>query len=67
VFILALVGVGAYAGYRLLLRVSREVAAELRRRHEEMARASAPVPLERDLGSLDYDAQSGVYRPAQRG
>jgi type II secretory pathway component PulJ len=64
--ILALFGAGAYAGYRLLHR-AREAAAELRRRQEEMARASAPLPVERDLGSLEYDAQSGVYRPARRG
>jgi hypothetical protein len=64
---LALLGAGAYAGYRLLLRASREVSAELRRRQEAAARACAPVPVERDLGSLEYDAQSGVYRPARRG
>jgi hypothetical protein len=64
---LALLGTGAHAAYRLLLRALREVAAELRRRQEEVTRASASVPVERDLGSLEFDAQSGVYRPARRG
>jgi len=66
VIILALLGAAAYAGYRLLARASREIAAELRRRQEEVERASAPLPVERDLGSLEYDATSGVYRPARR-
>jgi len=64
--VLALLGAGVYAGYRLLQRASRQIAAELRKASEEL-REAAPAPVERDLGSLEYDAKSGVYRPAKRG
>jgi hypothetical protein len=64
--VLALLGVGAYAGYRLILRASREIAAELRRTSEELAGGSSPAQVERDLGSLEFDAKSGVYRPTKR-
>jgi hypothetical protein len=65
--ILALLGAGVYAGYRWLARASREIAAELRRTQEELHRGSSPAQVERDLGSLEYDPKSGVYRPAKRG
>jgi hypothetical protein len=64
--VLAVLGVGAYAGYRLILRVSREIAAELRRASEELRGGSSPPQVERDLGSLEFDAKSGVYRPTKR-
>ena len=65
VIVLALLAAGAYAGYRLLLRTSREIAAKMQQSHEELQRASPPP--ERDLGKLEYDAESGVYRPAKQG
>ena len=64
--VLALLGAGAFAGYRLIQRASREIAAELRRAREEL-RGGTPAPTERDLGRLEYDAKTGVYRPAKRG
>jgi type II secretory pathway component PulJ len=65
--VLALLGAGAYACYRWIARASRELAAELRRNQEELQRGSSPRQVERDLGSLEYDPKSGVYRPAKRG
>jgi hypothetical protein len=38
--------------------------AELERAEAE---AHQPVVLEKDLGSLEYDPASGVYRPRHRG
>ena len=64
--ILALLGAGAYAGYRLLARAARELAAEKQRAQEELRQRAAARP-KRDLGWLEYDAESGVYRPAKRG
>jgi len=65
--VLALLGAGAYVGYRLIQRASRDIAAELRRVSEELSGGSPPPRGERDLGRLEYDAKSGVYRPAKRG
>ncbi len=64
--VLALLGVGAYAGYRMIQRASRQIAAELRRASEELRGGSSPAQVERDLGSLEFDAKSGVYRPTKR-
>ena len=61
---LAVVGAGVYAGYRWvrtqLQRVeqsARAAEADMRRRAGE--RAGQP----RDLGTLEYDAETGEYRP----
>jgi hypothetical protein len=66
VIVLALLGAGAYMGYRWVVRTSREIAAEMQRAQDELRRG-APPPVERDLGRLEYDPQSGVYRPVKRG
>jgi membrane protein required for beta-lactamase induction len=56
---LAVVGVAGMAGYRLLSALARQGQAA--RRNEARARnASAPV---RDLGTLEWDETTGVYRP----
>jgi hypothetical protein len=41
------------------------IAAEVRRAEEEMRRAAARS-LEKDMGALEYDPISGVYRPVRR-
>jgi hypothetical protein len=66
VIMLALLGAGAYMGYRWVVRTSREIAAEMQRAQDELRRG-APPHVERDLGRLEYDPQSGVYRPVKRG
>jgi hypothetical protein len=63
--VLALVGAAIYAGYRWLWRPARMIAAEVRRAEEEMRRAAARS-LEKDMGALEYDPISGVYRPVRR-
>jgi hypothetical protein len=63
----ALLGVGLYAGYRWLVRASHEIAAEMQRANEDMLRRSSGKPIEKDLGALEYDQASGVYRPVNRG
>jgi hypothetical protein len=60
--ILALVGAGVYAGYRWLVHATREIAAEARRAEDEL-RARAAGPAIQDMGALEYDPASGVYRP----
>jgi hypothetical protein len=64
--VLALVGAGIYAGYRWLWRPARMIAAEVRRSQEEIRRAAAARSLEKDMGTLEYDPISGVYRPVRR-
>jgi hypothetical protein len=66
VIVLALLGAGAYIGYRWIMRTSREIAAEVQRAQEEL-RGDASPHGERDLGRLEYDPQSKVYRPVKRG
>jgi hypothetical protein len=64
--VLALVGAAVYAGYRWLWRPARVIAAEVRRSQEEIRRAAAARSLEKDMGTLEYDPISGVYRPVRR-
>jgi len=64
--VLAMVGAGLYVGYRWLSRSAREIAAEVRRAEDEL-RARAPGgAIEKDMGRLEYDPASGVYRPTRR-
>ncbi|KAB2916759.1 MAG: hypothetical protein F9K29_11000 [Hyphomicrobiaceae bacterium] len=65
--VLALVGAGLYAGYRWFSRTSKEVAAEFERARDELRRKAAGGVVEKDLGALEYDPASGVYRPVKRG
>lgn len=59
---LALAGAGLYAGYRWFWRATKQVTAEIRRTEEELRRRAGAV-LEKDMGELEYDPASGVYRP----
>ncbi len=63
--VLALVGAAIYAAYRWLWRPARIIAAEVRRAESEMRRAAARSA-EKDMGALEYDPISGVYRPVRR-
>ena len=60
--VLALMGAGLYAGYRWFSRAAKEVTAEIRRTEDEL-RLRAGMTLEKDMGELEYDPASGVYRP----
>jgi hypothetical protein len=65
VIALAFLGAGLYAGYRWLSRAAHDFAAELQVAEEELRRQAAGR-IEKNLGALEYDAVSGVYRPARR-
>lgn len=60
---LVLIGAGLYAGYRALVRVAGRMQAEIERAEAE---ARQPVVAEKDMGMLEYDPVSSVYRPQQR-
>jgi len=60
--VLALVGAGLYAGYRWLSHAAQEITADVRRREDELRRRATGV-LEKDMGALEYDPATGVYRP----
>jgi hypothetical protein len=62
---LMLIGAGVWAGYKALSQAVARIAADLassdedaRRQQERAARRA-----EKDLGTLVYDPESGVYRP----
>jgi hypothetical protein len=63
--VVALVGAGLYAGYRWFARTSERIAAEVRRTEDELRRR-AHVAV-KEMGTLEYDPASDVYRPAKRG
>ena len=62
VIALALLGAGVYAGYRWLARAARDLGAEMQRTEQR----EAPGRIEKNLGALEYDPATGVYRPARR-
>jgi hypothetical protein len=65
VIALALVGAGLYAGYRWFARTAGEIGAEMRHAEDELTQ-KATGRIEKDLGALEFDPASGVYRPAKR-
>ena len=60
---LALLGGALYAGFRWLARAAGAVTDDMRRAEEALR---ARQPIEKDLGTLEYDAASDVYRPVKR-
>ena len=64
-FVLALVGAGLYAGYRWLTQATQQITVDVRTAEEELRRRAAGA-LEKDMGALEYDPTTGVYRPTQR-
>jgi len=65
--VIALIGTGFYAAYRWMRQASDAVTAELSRAEDELRRRTAGGRLEKDLGRLEYDPATGVYRPQKRG
>jgi len=66
VFVAALLGAGLYASYRWLAKASRLMAEEMQRTQDELAQRAAGR-VEKNLGALEYDPATGVYRPTNRG
>lgn len=60
--ILAIVGAGCFAGYKLFNRMLDSAEAARRAKAE---RARAPRGTARDLGALEWDAEAKVYRPGK--
>jgi len=61
------VGAGLYAGLKWLTKVLESQARVAARQAEELKRRAAEqgrVP--KDLGTLEYDPESGVYKPRTR-
>ena len=65
VIALALLGASLYVGYRWFARVAGGIGARIEHAEDEL-RPPSQRPIEKDLGALEYDPATGVYRPAQR-
>jgi hypothetical protein len=57
---LAFIGAGLYAGYRWISGATEKIA-------EEVKRQTQPKVTEKDLGTLEFDPKSGVYKPVKEG
>jgi hypothetical protein len=65
VIALALLGAGLYAGYRWFARAAGDFGATVVGAKDEL-RQHSERRIEKDLGALEFDPASGVYRPAKR-
>ena len=64
--VIALIGAGFYAAYRWMRQASETITAELNGAEDELRRRAAGGRIEKDLGRLEYDPATGVYRPQKR-
>ena len=64
--VIALIGAGFYAAYRWMRQASETITAELNRAEDELRRRAPGGRIEKDLGRLEYDPATGVYRPQKR-
>lgn len=63
-FFLAMVGTGLYTGMRWAANILAAQAEAAQRHAEELRRkAEAERLTPKDLGTLEWDATAGVYRP----
>ncbi len=60
-----LIGAGIAAGFKWIAREMARAAEEMRVAQEKMAHRNVTAA-PKDLGSLEWDAKSGVYRPATK-
>jgi hypothetical protein len=60
VFIAAAIGAGVYAGFRILRLAQAMIATTT---DAKVATTPTDTIGEKDLGRLEYDPASGVYRP----
>jgi hypothetical protein len=66
VIALALLGAGIYAGYRWFAHSMREMARRMRDADDQLRRQEATGRIEKNLGALEYDPVTGVYRPVRK-
>lgn len=65
---LMVAGAGLYAGYKWVARQLTQAAEDAARAREDLAkRAAEAAGAPKDLGALEWDEKSGVYKPAQHG
>lgn len=63
---LAIVGAGAYAGYKFFAKLVEQAQTPAKsdaERWKKEAAAAGRGAEPKDLGGLEWDAQSGAYRP----
>jgi hypothetical protein len=63
VIALMVAGAGLYAGFKWVSRLLSEAEQTIKRGEEIQRREAAARSVPKDLGPLDYDPQTGVYRP----
>jgi hypothetical protein len=66
VMAVVLVGVGIAAGLKWVVKEIARAAEATRVAHGEMRRRDPVSTRPKDLGKLEFDAKTGVYRPARR-
>lgn len=63
--LLVIAGAGCYAGYKLFAKLIKQAATPGREETERVRReARAAAGGVRDLGELEWDEKSGVYKPS---
>lgn len=60
---LAFIGAGLYAGYRFVKSAASVITAELKPKAQQPK--TQPGVIEKDLGALEFDPKSGVYKPVK--
>lgn len=63
IVLLAAIGAGVYAGYKVLGKLGAQVVEGLARAEADARQRAGRSGSEKDLGQLDFDPKSGVYRP----
>jgi hypothetical protein len=66
VIVAVLIGAGIGAGMKWLAREMTRAADSARMAHEQMTRANPLQVAPKDLGTLVWDADAGVYRPGDK-
>jgi hypothetical protein len=61
-----LIGAGIAAGVKWFVREMARAAEATRLAHEELSRRDPLNTAPKDLGKLEYDPATGVYRPARK-
>jgi predicted lysophospholipase L1 biosynthesis ABC-type transport system permease subunit len=61
-----LIGAGIAAGVKWLAREMARAAQATRLATEDLKRREPLTATPRDLGALEYDAKTGVYRPVRK-
>ncbi|MFA5948933.1 MAG: hypothetical protein WC807_01475 [Hyphomicrobium sp.] len=59
-------GAGLYAGFKWVSRLVSQAKDAARNMEEQAERARTAARGPKDLGALEYDQETGVYRPRVR-